>query len=192
MGVIKEESGAVVVDGETVGQDRIKTIRKTFGLLFQNPDDQVFMPTVREDVAFGPVNMGLSDGEIKVCVDEALRVLGIEHLSDRLTHALSGGEKRLVALAGNLAMRPETLLMDEPSSFLDPRSRRRLIDILKTLDQTMLIATHDLDLALDVCSRAIALKDGRVYADGPVERLLTDPALIEACGLEMPLTRQSR
>ncbi|GHV33455.1 putative ABC transporter ATP-binding protein [Clostridia bacterium] len=153
------------------------------GVLFQNPDDQLFMPTVAEDVAFGPLNRG----EASPDVDKVLETLGIAHLKNRMTHRLSGGEKRLAALAGVLITRPSLLLLDEPSSFLDPRARRKLIEILRTLSQSMLVATHDLDLALDLCGRVIILENGEIRADAGAE-ILHDIPLLKDCGLEPPLS----
>jgi cobalt/nickel transport system ATP-binding protein len=158
------------------------------GMVFQNPDDQLFMPTVYEDAAFGPRNLGWAEAETARKVDGVLDWLGIRHLKDRLSHRLSGGEKRLAALAGVLVMEPGVLLMDEPSSFLDPRARRRLIETLDQLPQAMLIATHDLDMALDLCQRAIILKEGRIFADTAARDALRDAALLAECGLELPLS----
>jgi cobalt/nickel transport system ATP-binding protein len=143
------------------------------------------MPTVYEDAAFGPRNYGLPEEKIEARMDQILAQLGITHLKNRMTHKLSVGEKRPAALAGILTMEPHLLLMDEPSSFLDPSSRRRLIEILDTLPQAMLVATHDLDLALDLCPRALLLKEGCVHADGSTEEILSDAALLETCELEL-------
>jgi cobalt/nickel transport system ATP-binding protein len=153
------------------------------GLVFQNPDDQFFMPTVEDDIAFGPRNYGMDEAELKIKMDSILEKLNISRLKERSAHHLSGGEKRLAGLAGILIMEPSLLLMDEPSSFLDPRSRRNLISVLKELPQTLLIATHDLDLAKNLCSRAILLKEGKISADGEVQKILDDSALLEECGL---------
>jgi cobalt/nickel transport system ATP-binding protein len=141
------------------------------------------LPTVYEDIAFGLRNYGLKEEEIVRRIDDVLKQLSICHLRDRLSHKLSGGEKRLAALAGILVMQPSILLLDEPSSFLDPRSRRRLIEILANLSQAMLIASHDLDLAQKLCPRALLLKQGRLIADGPTRELLGDEGLLEEGGL---------
>ncbi|GHU96593.1 putative ABC transporter ATP-binding protein [Clostridia bacterium] len=171
-GVLKPHEGAVAAPPP-----------EDLGVLFQNPDDQLFMPTVAEDVAFTPKNRGEAFPDI----EKILETLGILHLKERMTHRLSGGEKRLVALAGVLITRPSLLLLDEPSSFLDPRARRNLIDILGTLTQTMLVATHDLDLALDLCQRVIILENGKIRADAGAE-ILQDIPLLKDCGLEPPLS----
>jgi cobalt/nickel transport system ATP-binding protein len=188
VGVLPAESGEISLEDVPVGKETLREFRRRVGMVFQNPDDQLFMPTVYEDIAFGPRNYGLSEEEIETRINGVLDRFGIARLRDRMTHKLSGGEKRLVALAGILVMEPSVLLMDEPSSFLDPRSRRKLIETLDKLPQTMLIATHDLDLALDLCRRAILLDEGRVRADAPIEEILSDAALLESCGLELPLS----
>jgi cobalt/nickel transport system ATP-binding protein len=164
-------------------KEHLRELRRRAALVFQNPDDQLFMPTVEEDIAFGPRNYGESEEHIASAAEKVLAELGIGHLRGRLSHRLSGGEKRLAALAGILVMEPSLLLLDEPSSFLDPRSRRRLIDILKSLTHTMLLATHDLDLARALCRRVILLKDGSVFADGPAAEVLDNGTLLEECGL---------
>jgi len=161
-------------------------------MVFQNPDDQIFMPTVYEDIAFGPRNYGENEETIDKLIDEILQNLNISHLKNRLTHKLSGGEKRLAALAGILIMNPSVILMDEPSSFLDPKARRRLIEILSDLPQTMIIATHDLDMALDLCGRAVLLKEGCIYADKPVNEVLRDEKTLDECGLELPISLYQR
>ncbi|MDR1531820.1 MAG: energy-coupling factor ABC transporter ATP-binding protein [Clostridiales bacterium] len=187
MGVAAPERGSVAVGGLTCWADGrlnkadLRAVRQKAGMIFQNPDEQLFMPTVYDDVCFGPRNYGAANPEERAA--EALDMLGIGHLRERLTYTLSGGEKRLAALAGVLAMKPEALLMDEPSSFLDPRARRRLIKILRDLPQTQLIATHDLDLALACCGRAIVLEKGRLRADGGAREVLRDRELLEGCGL---------
>lgn len=143
VGVLKAEEGTVEVGGMPLRKDTLKEIRRRVGMVFQNPDDQIFMPTVGEDVAFGPRNYGADEGETQARVTEVLASLGISHLRDRMTFQLSGGEKRLVALSGVLIMRPDVLLLDEPTSFLDAPGQARLIGALKSIDKTMLIATHD-------------------------------------------------
>ncbi|MDR1979791.1 MAG: energy-coupling factor ABC transporter ATP-binding protein [Synergistaceae bacterium] len=188
VGILPPHSGQIVFDGVAVGKETLRDLRLKVGMVFQNPDDQLFMPTVYEDIAFGPRNLGLAEEEIETRMEGILARLGASYLKERMTHKLSGGEKRLAALAGVLIMEPSVLLMDEPSSFLDPRARRRLMEILATLPQAMLIATHDLDLALDLCQRAVLLKEGRIEADAPVEEVLSDASLLERCGLELPLS----
>jgi cobalt/nickel transport system ATP-binding protein len=171
-----------VSGGELKSAEREKT-----GVIFQNPDDQLFMPTVYDDVAFAPRNARVSEDKIAEIADKTLESLHIQHLKLRMTHQLSGGEKRLTALAGVLVSTPELLLMDEPSSFLDPRARRNLIEILNKLPQTMIIATHDLDFALDTCNRVIILNKGLLVGDGTID-ILYDVPRLESCGLEPPLS----
>jgi cobalt/nickel transport system ATP-binding protein len=163
-----------------------KKLPAVVGVVFQNPDDQLFSATVLEDVAFGPLNLGATPAEAEARAAEALRQVGLPTAGDRSPHRLSGGEKRRAALAGVLAMRPEVLLLDEPSMFLDPRGRRELIELLNALPGTMILATHDLSMVLDTCSRVIVLDAGRVAADGPACDLLADHALMERHGLEVP------
>jgi cobalt/nickel transport system ATP-binding protein len=181
--VLLPSGGTLTVDGIPVCKDRLKELRRRVGLVFQNPDDQFFMPTVEDDIAFGPRNYGMDEAELKVKMNSILERLNITRLKERPAHHLSGGEKRLAGLAGILIMEPSLLLMDEPSSFLDPRARRNLISILKDLPQTLLVATHDLDMARSLCSRVILLKEGRISADGDAEKILDDSALLEECGL---------
>jgi cobalt/nickel transport system ATP-binding protein len=152
-------------------------------MVFQNPEDQLFMPTVAEDVGFGLRNYGVAEEEAAPRLDRALEHLGIGHLKYRLSHRLSGGEKRLAALAGVLVMEPSLLLLDEPSSFLDPKARRNLMALFASLPQTMLLATHDIDAALALCPQTLILKEGRVFAQGPTPELLADQPLLEEAGL---------
>jgi cobalt/nickel transport system ATP-binding protein len=158
-------------------------LRRKVGLVFQNPDDQLFMPRVWDDLAFGPRNMGLDETEVTRRVDAALDVLGIAGLRSRSPLRLSGGEKRLAALAAVLTMEPQVMLLDEPTAFLDPRSRRVLASVLQGLPHTKLIATHDIPFVAELCPRAIILKDGMLRAQGPAADLLGDTALMEECGL---------
>jgi cobalt/nickel transport system ATP-binding protein len=169
-----------------------KKLPACVGILFQNSDDQLFSATVGEDVAFGPLNLGLSPAEAKVRVAEALAQAGLPGFENRVPHHLSGGEKRRVALAGLLAMKPHLLLMDEPTMFLDPRGRRDLIRWLNSYPGTKILATHDLDLVLETCSRALTLDGGRRVADGPVQEILGDAALMESHGLEVPYRLKSK
>jgi cobalt/nickel transport system ATP-binding protein len=162
-------------------------IHRTVGYVFQDADDQLFMPTVREDVAFGPLNMGLPAGEVEARVQCALETVGAAHLAGRAPYRLSGGEKRAVAIAGVLAMQPTVLLLDEPSAGLDPASRRRLITLLNSFSHAKLVATHDLDLVLDTCSRVLVMREGRIEADGTAEAVFSDAALLSRCHLEPPL-----
>jgi cobalt/nickel transport system ATP-binding protein len=158
-------------------------LRRRVGLVFQNPDDQLFMPRIADDLAFGPRNMGLDEEEVIRRIEASLNALGISRLRSRSPWKLSGGEKRLAAIAAVLTMEPAVMLLDEPTAFLDPRSRRVLMTALKGLPQTKLIATHDLLFASELCPNAILLKDGILRAFGPVEKLLNDPGLMEECGL---------
>ena len=163
-----------------------KKLPEVVGVVFQNPDDQLFSPTVAEDVAFGPLNMGATAADAKARVADALAAVGMPDAGERVPFQLSGGEKRRAALAGVLAMRPSVLLLDEPSMFLDPRGRRELIGVIRALPGTKLIATHDLDLVLDTCPRVLVLDAGKLVADGPTEALLADADLMEKHGLEVP------
>jgi cobalt/nickel transport system ATP-binding protein len=162
------------------------------GMVFQDPDDQLFMPTVFDDVAFGPINLGLSESEVRARVEGALAAVGCTGLEHKAPHHLSGGEKRAVAIATALAMQPDILVMDEPSSNLDPRSRRQLIELLASLDITKIVASHDLDLVLELCPRTVVMDGGRTVADGPTEAIFGDEALLLAHGLERPLSRQNQ
>lgn len=164
----------------------LDSLRRTVGMVFQDPDDQLFMATVRDDVAFGPLNMGLSPAEVEARVDAALRTVGCTHLADRPPYRLSGGEKRLVALATVLSMAPPALILDEPTSNLDPRARRDFIELMRSLAHTRLMATHDLEMALELCPRTIVLGGGEVLADGPTRQIFTDDALLERARLERP------
>ena len=186
-GVLSGKLGAASVNGlDPADAKQRKKLPETVGVVFQNPDDQLFSPTVEEDVAFGPLNLGATAGEAKARVAEALRAVGMPEAGGRVPFQLSGGEKRRAALAGVLAMRPAILLLDEPSMFLDPRGRRELIAVIRSLPGTKLIATHDLELVFDLCSRVLVLDGGKLLADGPAEKLLADPELMDRHGLEVP------
>jgi cobalt/nickel transport system ATP-binding protein len=162
------------------------------GIVFQNSDDQLFNSTVRDDVAFGPLNLGLPPDEVQARVAEALARVGMSGKEERVPFHLSGGEKRRVALAGVLAMRPQVLLLDEPSMHLDPRGRRELIALLHTLTGTRLIASHDLEMILETCGRVVLLDQGRLLADGSARTVLADAALMDAHGLEVPWSLRAR
>lgn len=164
-------------------------IRKKVGFVFQNADDQLFMPTVYEDVAFGPINLGLTTEKVDERVRNALEMVGCIHLMHRPPHRLSEGQKRAVAIASVMAMNPDILVMDEPASNLDPKSRRQLINLLKSFRHSKIIASHDLDMILDVCERCLIIKDGKVVADGPSEEVLSNEKLLEENNLELPLSR---
>ena len=185
-GCIAAQTGTVSLEGVPVGKD-LKRLREAVGLIFQDPDDQLFMPQVVEDVAFGPVAHGMPVEEARARALEVLESLNVGRLAERPPHRLSGGEKRMAALAGILVMRPEIVVLDEPSAALDPRARRRVIEVLQELDKSLILATHDLDMALDVCGRAIVLYEGRIAADGDLGTILGDEALLRRNGLELPL-----
>lgn len=185
-GILRADQGEVRVCGKMVCDENLNEVRAAVGLVFQDPDDQLFSPTVFEDVGFGPMYMGLSEGEVRQRVSQALRDVGLIDMAERVPHHLSGGEKKRVAIATVLSMNPEILVLDEPTSGLDPRSRRGLIELLSELPQTMLISTHDMPLVQDLSWRTIVLDEGLVVADGPTERLLSDEQLMAAHGLEAP------
>ncbi|MGW0661786.1 energy-coupling factor ABC transporter ATP-binding protein [Streptodolium elevatio] len=178
--------GTVRVAGLEVAKRNLREIRRRVGIVFQDPDDQLFMPSVREDVAFGPANLGLRGAELDERVAEALDRVGMARYADRPPHHLSFGQRRRVAVATVLAMRPEILVLDEPSSNLDPASRRELAEILDGLDVTVLMVTHDLPYALELCPRSLVLSGGVIAADGPTRELLADRELMDAHRLELP------
>ena len=177
-------TGVVRACGTELTKKSLAEIRSKVGVLFQNPDDQLFMASIYDDIAFGPRNMGLSEEEVARRVEESLALLHIEHLRGKTALKVSGGEKRMAALATVLAMEPAVMLFDEPTAFLDPRARRNLINVLKALPHTKLIATHDLTFAEEVCERSILLKGGRLFADGPSRELFYNGPLMEECGVE--------
>jgi len=183
---LSAKESAVRIEGIAVTSANVARVRVRTGLLFQDPDDQLFCGTVREDVAFGPQQLGLTPAEIEQRVEEALDQVGLAHLAHRPPHHLSTGEKRRACLAGVLACAPGILVLDEPTSGLDPRGRRELIALLREIPATKLIATHDLELVVELCPRSLILDGGKVIADGPTERLLNDEALMLAHGLERP------
>jgi cobalt/nickel transport system ATP-binding protein len=158
--------------------------------VFQDPDDQLFMPTVFDDVAFGPLNMGLPKDEVIQRVNDALETVGALHLKDRPPYRLSGGEKRSVAIATVLSMSPDIMVMDEPTSNLDPRARRLLIELLKSFLHTKIIATHDLDMVMDLCERTLVIRDGLIIADGPTKEIMENEELLASSSLEKPLSLQ--
>lgn len=183
--------GSLIIGDVPLTKKTLPLIRRTVGMVFQNPDDQLFMPTVFDDVAFGPLNMGLPTDDVEERVEKALRTVGALHLKDRPPYKLSGGEKRSVAIASVLSMSPDILVMDEPTSNLDPKSRRHLIELLKTFKHTKIIATHDLDMAFDLCERTIILSQGKIIADGQTLELFRNQKLLEQSNLETPLRLQS-
>jgi len=179
-------TGGLEVAGLEVGRDTVHELRARVGLVFQDPDDQLFMPTVAEDVAFGPLNLGLDRAAVAERVAEALGAVRMEHVAGRAPYQLSMGERRRVAIATALAMHPALLVLDEPSASLDPRARRELLDVLAEVERTMLVTTHDLPFAAELCERAVILAGGRVVGDGPCEAILADRALLAAYDLELP------
>jgi cobalt/nickel transport system ATP-binding protein len=181
-GVLEAAEGVIKIEGVKLDAKTARRIGRSVGLVFQNPDDQLFMPRVCDDVAFGPLNFGFSKDEAKRLTDETLRRLGIAHIGERSPLKLSGGEKRIAAIATVLVMQPPVMLFDEPAAFLDPKAKRTLIDLMNGLSPVKCVATHDLSFASAVCDRVIMLKNGKVFADGSVE-LLEDAGLMEACGL---------
>ena len=184
--------GRITVDGLEVNKMNLSAVRQKIGFVLQDSDNQMFMPTVYEDMIFGPRNYGLSREETEKRVDAVLKSLGIEKLKHCYNHKISGGEKRMAAIATILAMEPEAILMDEPSTALDPVNRRTVINTIKTLPQTKLIASHDLDMILDTCQRVILLSGGKIVADGPVEEILYNQKLLEANRMELPFCLQGR
>ncbi len=185
-GVLELQAGSIKVNGIPINEDNLSEIRRRVGMVFQNADDQLFMPTVREDVAFGPANLGLTKEQQAERVREALDAVDAIDFVDRTPHHLSGGEKRRVAIATVLAMHPDVLVLDEPTSGLDPFGRRELANLLKSLDLTQLVITHDLPLALELCPRSVIISNGRVVADGPTPEVLADSQLLAAHRLELP------
>ncbi len=188
-GILLPQTGEVVVGEHPVEPKNLKAVRNFIGLVFQNPDDQLFMPTVWEDVTFGPMNQGLRGTPLHNCVHVAMEAVGLcpQAYGRRNASNLSGGEKKRVAIAGVLAMNPQVLVFDEPSAQLDPRSRRQLIQLLDSLPLTQVIATHDLDLALELCERTIVLSQGRVVYDGATTTVMNNSELLLQHALEPPL-----
>ena len=182
--------GEILVDGMPVTKQNLPPIRQKIGFVLQDSDNQMFMPTVYEDMIFGPRNYGLSREEADARVDRVLKELGLESLKYRHNHKISGGEKRMAAIATILAMEPEMIVMDEPSTALDPVNRRRVISTINSRKETKLIASHDLDMILDTCQRVILLNHGRIVADGEAETVLRDQALLEANRMELPFCLQ--
>ena len=185
-----EGSGRITACGMPMNKQNLPAIRQKLGFVLQDSDNQMFMPTVYEDMTFGPRNYGLSKEDTEKRVDDVLCRLGLQELKYRHNHKISGGEKRMAAIATILAMEPEVILMDEPSTALDPVNRRTVIRTINALPQTKLIASHDLDMILDTCSRVILLSQGRIVADGDGETILRDKDLLEANRMELPFCLQ--
>ena len=189
-GYLTPTSGMVRIGDYPLTRETVHEVRRTVGMVFQDPDDQLFMSTVYQDVAFGPLNLGLPPVEVDSRVQQALETVGVAHLKDRPPHKLSGGQKRRVAIATALSMTPDILVMDEPSSGLDPWARQQLIALLDSFLHTKIIASHDLDMVLDLCERTIILHEGTVKADGPTLEIFKNDELLAACHLEKPLRMQ--
>ncbi len=187
LGLVQGE-GRILVDETEVNRDNLSTIRHKLGFVLQNSDNQMFMPTVYEDMMFGPLNYMVSREEADKRVDEILDRLDLQHLKHKYNHKISGGEKRMAAIATVLAMEPEAILMDEPTSALDPYNRRIVINTIKELSQTKIITSHDLDMIMDTCSRVILISKGSIVADGKAEDILSDKELLEANHMELPLS----
>ncbi|MCD8274680.1 MAG: ATP-binding cassette domain-containing protein [Alistipes sp.] len=185
-GLLMPSQGEVVMGGITLTRRTLSLVRQSVGFVFQDSDNQLFMPTVEEDVAFGPSNMHLEPAEIERRVVDALEAVGALHLRKSSPFQLSGGQKKRVAIATVLSMEPSILVMDEPTSNLDPRARRQIIDLIRRFRHTTLIATHDMEMVLDLCDRTIVMKDGKIVADGSTQHIFGDLALLEDCGLEQP------
>ena len=184
--VVNDGDAQVFIKSQPVTKARLREVRRQIGFLFQDPDDQLFCPTVREDVAFGPLNLGLGQDEILNRVNRSLVAVGMPEHGPRNPSQLSTGERKRVCLAGVLACEPDILVLDEPTSNLDPRARRQLLEILRTFPGTQIIATHDLDFALELCQRALVLDGGQLQADGPLQHVLANPSLMDRHGLEVP------
>ena len=191
LGLLSGE-GKILVDELEVCKSTLPQVRRRLGFVLQNSDNQMFMPTVYEDMIFAPLNYGMSREEADRRVDAVLEELGLQYLRQRHNHKISGGEKRMAAIATVLAMEPEAILMDEPTSALDPYNRRVVINTIRALKQTAIITSHDLDMILDTCDRVILLSSGRVAADGPAREILQDRALLEANHMELPLSLSRR
>jgi len=189
-GIHPTAHGSVKISGElvdTTNKESLQRIRSKVGIVFQDPDDQLFMPTVGEDIAFGPYNMGIRGAELDAAVDNALAQVGMSEFKNRPPHHLSFGQRRRVAVATVLAMKPEILVLDEPSSNLDPASRRELADILRSLDITMVMVTHDLPYAYELCERSVILSGGIIVADDSTHSILTNESLLKTNRLELPV-----
>ena len=190
-GYLEATSGDISIGHTPLTRATLPDIRRTVGMVFQDPDDQLFMPTVFDDVAFGPLNLGLTENYVDKRVLEALDQVGAAHLRDKPPYHLSGGEKKRVAIATVLAMSPDILVMDEPTSGLDPFARRQLMALLKDFRHTKIVTSHDLDMVLELCERTIVLHEGIVRADGPTREIFSNAALLAECCLEKPLSMQN-
>ena len=189
-GSLEPSGGSIHIGHTPLSKSTLPDIRRTVGMVFQDPDDQLFMPTVFDDVAFGPFNLGLSATDVEQRVMEVLEQVGASHLRSKPPYHLSGGEKKRVAIATVLAMSPDILVMDEPTSGLDPFARRQLMALLQDFHHTKIFTSHDLDMVLDICDRTIILHEGLVKADGPTREIFRNEALLSSCRLEKPLSMQ--
>ncbi|MDD5285628.1 MAG: ABC transporter ATP-binding protein [Desulfuromonadaceae bacterium] len=189
-GCLEPTGGDILIGDTPLSKSTLPDIRRTVGMLFQNPDDQLFMPTVFDDVAFGPLNLGLTVEHIEKRVADALDLVGAGHLRDKPPYHLSGGEKKRVAIATVLAMSPDILVMDEPTSGLDPFARRQLMNLLRGFHHTKIFTSHDLDMVLELCGRTIILHEGLIMADAPTAEIFRNEELLSACRLEKPLSMQ--
>jgi len=185
-GILRSSSGTLRVCELDLQPKNLGRVRAAVGMVFQDPDDQLFSPTVFDDVAFGPLYQGLAQAEVNARVNQALAAVGMSAYRERVSHHLSVGEKKRIAIATVLSMNPEILVLDEPTAGLDPRARRGFINLLRDLDQTMLVSTHDMRLVQELFPRTVVMDGGQIVADGPTELILNDPALLEAHGLEKP------
>ncbi|OGJ87362.1 MAG: cobalt ABC transporter ATP-binding protein [Candidatus Raymondbacteria bacterium RifOxyA12_full_50_37] len=189
-GVLLPSSGSVAIDGIAVEKKSFENIRKKVGVVFQNPDDMLFMPRVIDDVLFGPLNLGMDEHAAHHAAEDALHDLGLGDLADRPPFTLSQGQKRFAAIAAILVMKPSMLVLDEPTSDLDPRNRKKLISLLNSMAMTRIIVSHDLDFVWDTCSRVILISHGTIAADGQCHTILQDKVLLESNDLELPLRLQ--
>lgn len=189
LGLVIADEGRILVDGEEVSRNSLSQVRQKLGFVLQNSDNQMFMPTVYEDMMFAPLNYGMKREDAERKVDEVLDRLGLQYLKHKYNHRISGGEKRMAAIATILAMEPEAVLMDEPTSALDPYNRRIVINTIRAMDQTRIITSHDLDMILDTCDRVILISEGRIVADGKATEILSDKELLEANHMELPLSK---
>jgi cobalt/nickel transport system ATP-binding protein len=190
VGILLPFEGKISINGLEVNKKNLREVRERVGVVFQNPDDQLFMSNVYDDIAFGLRNYGMEEDAIGQKIAQIMKTLDIEKLMHQHSNKLSGGEKRIIAIATILVMEPSLVLFDEPTSFLDPKTRRKLIELLKSFPMTKLLATHDLDMALELCNKVIILKDGKVFAQGKATDILTDRKLMEDAGLELPFCLQ--
>lgn len=189
-GILFPSEGTIEINGKKVNNKNLPDIRKNIGFTFQSPEDQLFTMSVYEDVAFAPKNYKINKDKVDDMVIESLKKVGIEHLKDKAPYRLSGGQQNLVAISTAISMNPSILIMDEPTAALDPKARRRIINLLNNFDYTKIIATHDLDMVLDTCDRTIVMKNGIIVADGNTKEILLDKNLMDECDLELPLSCQ--